>query len=131
MNKFIKYGLILAGVILLIVSVGVGLAFISMQPDKSSTDSVGASTTKGSTKSNVITPDLLAQKNGLNGNDCYVAINGTVYLIKGVAQWAMGVHTTANDPSVACGRDLTQKLKESPHGSRVLQKLPVVGTLQN
>ena len=127
-NIYLKYGLYGLGSIISMMAIGVALAYMSTQPN----NSPAAMLTGGNsqTSSGTISTSELAQKNGLNGNDCYVAIDGTVYLVKGFASWEMGRHTPA-DGSVTCGKDLTQALQELPHGAKVLRKLPKVGTLQN
>ncbi len=129
MSKGLKIGLISLALIGSIILTGAMLAYLSTQPN-SSPVSLVTGANKTSSSANVITLDQLAQKNGLNGSDCYVAIDTKVYLVKGFASWEMGRHTPA-DSSVTCGKDLTQALQESPHGAKVLRKLPVVGTLQN
>lgn len=129
MSKGLKIGLLSLVVIGAVFVTGGMLAFLSTQPN-SSPVSLVTGAKASSSAANVITLDQLAQKNGVNGNDCYVAIDTKVYLVKGVASWEMGRHTPA-DSSVTCGKNLTQALQESPHGAKVLRKLPVVGTLQN
>lgn len=130
MSKGLKIGLLSLVVIGAVVVTGGMLAYLSTQPNSSPVSLVTGSSKKTNPAANVISLDQLAQKNGVNGNDCYVAIDTRVYLVKGVASWEMGRHTPA-DSSVTCGKNLTQALQESPHGAKVLRKLPVVGTLQN
>ncbi len=71
----------------------------------------------------------LAKHDGLGNRDCYVAVDGTVYLIKGFALWEMGQHTPSNGKA-KCGQDLSQVILESPHGKSKLQLLKIVGKLQ-
>lgn len=130
MSKGLKIGLSSLVAVVSISVTGGLLAYMSTQPNSSPAALVTGSNKTSSNSANVITMDQLSQKDGLSGNDCYVAIDGKVYLIKGVAEWEMGRHTPA-DSSVTCGKDLTQALQRSPHGAKVLKKLPVVGTLQN
>lgn len=130
MSKGLKIGLLSLVVIGSIAVTGGVLVYLSMQPSSSPVALVTGANKTSSTTSSGMTLDQLSQKDGLNGNDCYVAIDGKIYLVKGFASWEMGRHTPA-DSSVTCGKDLTQSLQESPHGAKVLRKLPVVGTLQN
>lgn len=86
-------------------------------------------------RSDTATPDTpisasqLAQHDGLGNHDCYVAVDGTVYQIKGFALWEMGKHAPANGKA-SCGQDLSKVILESPHGKSKLQLLKVVGKLQ-
>lgn len=64
----------------------------------------------------------LARFNGEDGTPAYVAIAGTVYDVTNIPQWAAGKH----HGNVA-GKDLTEAIKQSPHGDSVLGMLPVVG----
>ncbi|KRM87128.1 cytochrome b5 domain-containing protein [Lacticaseibacillus thailandensis] len=64
----------------------------------------------------------LAKYNGVDGAPAYVAIDGTVYDVTGVPQWAAGKHH-----GNLAGQDLTEAIKKSPHGHSVLAKLPKVG----
>lgn len=72
-----------------------------------------------------ISREELSQADGKNGNKCYVAISGTVYEIKNSSLWVDGEHTTSNGEA-NCGRDLTQELERSPHGSSVLTSSPKI-----
>ncbi len=75
------------------------------------------------------TLEELAQHDGLSGNDCYVAVDGNVYLIEGFPLWQMGQHIPSKGKA-SCGRDLTSVIDESPHGRSKLQLLQKVGTLE-
>jgi predicted heme/steroid binding protein len=77
----------------------------------------------------VISRDALAQHDGVNGHQCYVAVDGTVYLIEGSPFWVDGKHVPSNGRA-GCGRDLTQVINESPHGRSKLGLLKVVGRLE-
>ncbi len=74
------------------------------------------------------TTEELAEHDGVSGNDCYVAVDGDVYLIEGFALWQMGQHLPSNGRA-SCGYDLTDVIDESPHGRSKLQLLQKVGTL--
>ncbi len=75
-----------------------------------------------------ITLQQLAEKDGKNGQECWVAIDGKVYNLTDSSKWVNGEHTTTS--GVECGNDLSEKIKESPHGKSALSKYPVVGSLQ-
>ncbi len=73
-----------------------------------------------------LTLDELKQFDGREGRPAYVAIDGVVYDVSGVRAWSGGRH----QGNVA-GHDLTDALKNrSPHGTRVLSNLKVVGRLK-
>lgn len=74
------------------------------------------------------TLEELAEHDGTDGNDCYVAVDGDVYLIEGFALWQMGEHIPSNGRA-SCGYDLTDVIDESPHGRSKLQLLQKIGTL--
>lgn len=65
----------------------------------------------------------LAKYDGQNGQPAYVAVDGVVYDVTGVAAWAGGKHH-----GNLAGQELTAVIDEkSPHGRGVLKKLNVVG----
>jgi len=67
----------------------------------------------------------LAQYNGKDGQPAYVAVEGVIYDVTDVPQWAGGEHN-----GYSAGADLTDAItQQSPHGTSVLADLPVVGTL--
>lgn len=70
------------------------------------------------------TVEELSQFNGQNGQPAYVAIDGNVYDVTGVAAWQGGQH----HGNVA-GKNLSAAILKSPHGKGVLNKLPLVGQL--
>lgn len=67
----------------------------------------------------------LAKYNGQDGNPAYVAVDGIVYDVSDSPAWTNGKHH-----GNLAGTDLTDALlNQSPHGKKVLAKLPVVGKL--
>ena len=74
-----------------------------------------------SSTSTVFTAQTLKKYNGQNGNPAYVAIDGVVYDV--TAAWGGGEHN-----GVSAGTDASSAIGQSPHGKRVLKKLPIVGT---
>ncbi|MCR3956970.1 MAG: hypothetical protein NUK57_11795 [Gudongella sp.] len=74
----------------------------------------------------VFTLDELAEYDGLDGQEAYVAVDGVVYDVSGSDMWDAGGHN-----GFQAGQDLSEEIKEvSPHGVSVLERMPVVGTLE-
>lgn len=69
----------------------------------------------------------IAKFNGKNGKRCYVAIDETVYEIEQELLWKDGRHITSGG-SATCGQDLTEVIKQSPHGRSKLESLPKIGS---
>ena len=91
--------------------------------EAASPSSVAASSSsQANTKT--FTLDELAQYDGKNGNDAYVAVDGIVYDVTNAAKWQNGNHY-----GVQAGTDCTTAISRSPHGSSVLDGLLIVGTL--
>lgn len=74
----------------------------------------------------VFTKEQLATFDGMDGRKAYVAIDGIVYDVTDAKGWQKRVHHGNK-----AGQDVTAGLGRSPHGPRVLEKLPVVGKLQD
>jgi len=68
----------------------------------------------------------LARFNGKNGAPVYIAYNGKVYDVSQSFLWKDGNHEVLH----SAGKDLTEAMKEAPHGGEVFEKFPVVGTLR-
>ena len=88
----------------------------------SSSDAASSSSTQSNAQT--FTLDELAQYDGKNGNDAYVAVDGIVYDVTNAAKWQNGNHY-----GVQAGTDCTTAISRSPHGSSVLDGLLIVGTL--
>jgi len=71
------------------------------------------------------TEDELAQYNGENGNPVYVVYKRKVYDVSASFLSKNGTHQVLH----TAGVDLTNALKQAPHGGEVLEKFPVVGIL--
>jgi len=71
------------------------------------------------------TEEELAKYNGKKGNPVYVAYNGKVYDVSASFLWKDGIHQVLH----GAGVDLTDALKQAPHGRDVLEKFPMVGIL--
>lgn len=68
----------------------------------------------------------LRKYNGKNGKPVYIAYKGKVYDVSSSFLWQNGTHQVLH----SAGEDLTEKLKEAPHGEELLEKFPVVGYLR-
>ncbi len=72
------------------------------------------------------TLEELAQYDGLEGRDAYVAVDGYVYDVTDSARWNDGNH----QGQVQAGQDLTDVIdNESPHGRSTLDRVPKIGIL--
>lgn len=70
-----------------------------------------------------LTMEQLANYDGREGSPAYVAVNGIIYDISHIPQWAQGVHF-----GVSAGQDVTERVKLC-HGGGVLSLLKVVGRI--
>jgi predicted heme/steroid binding protein len=69
----------------------------------------------------------LAQYTGKNGTPAYIAFKGKVYDVSRSFLWRDGKHQVVHN----AGKDLTEGLDEAPHGADLLERFPLVGTLQD
>lgn len=67
----------------------------------------------------------LARNNGKNGTPAFFAHNGKVYDVSKSILWENGDHQGLHD----AGKDLTEELASAPHGSDVLDRFSVIGTI--
>lgn len=74
-----------------------------------------------------ITREELGLCNGRNGAPAYIAYNGLVYDVSGCFLWKGGRHQAMHD----AGRDLTEALKEAPHGQNLLERAVLIGELSD
>jgi predicted heme/steroid binding protein len=89
----------------------------STQPKPSSTNS--------SLKLSEINTSNLSFYNGLNGNKCLVKIDGKTYDATNNKEWKNGEHAKSRGLA-KCGMELSEVIKQSPHGKRVLDELPEI-----
>ncbi len=72
-----------------------------------------------------LTLDQLKQFNGKDGNPAYIAVDGIIYDVTNERKWSNGTHE-----GYGAGKDLTDAIKnKSPHGTKILNGVPVVGKL--
>jgi predicted heme/steroid binding protein len=79
---------------------------------------------QSTTQQKVFTKDELAKYNGQNGKPAYVAVNGVVYDVTNSDMWKNGKHKNQHN----AGMDLTNQMKNAPHGADVFKAMPVVGS---
>ena len=68
----------------------------------------------------------LTNYDGRDGRRAYVAINGTIYDVTDSPRWENGFQP----PDHQAGKDLTEELSKAPHVRSVVERFPVVGTLE-
>ncbi len=68
----------------------------------------------------------LAAHDGREGRKAYVAVGGTVYDVTDSPLWKNGLHP----PDHQAGKDMTEELSQAPHVRAVVERFPVVGTLE-
>lgn len=73
----------------------------------------------------VFTVAQLAEYDGKDGRKAYVAIDGIVYDVSNVSAWNQGGHQ-----GLQAGQVLSDDIKNSPHGTSVLSRLPKVGKME-
>lgn len=75
----------------------------------------------------LLTIEELAEYDGKDGSPAYIAVDGVIYDVSNSDFWEEGQHN-----GFEAGQDLTDEiLSESPHGDSVLDRLTVVGTLED
>lgn len=73
-----------------------------------------------------VTAAELAEKSGADDTGTWVAVDGKVYDLSESGSWEGGDHYGEHD----AGADLTEELKDAPHGMEVFDSFPVVGELE-
>lgn len=74
-----------------------------------------------------LTLEELAKFNGKDGAKAYVAVDGVIYDVTDVAAWKDGLH---NGGKLEAGNDVSDAIRQAPHGLANLEKLTKVGTLK-
>lgn len=75
-----------------------------------------------------VTHAQLAEGKGVDGHDCLVAVDKTVYRISDFSMWQNGKHTSSGGLAY-CGADLSKAIDQSPHGRKMLDVLEKIGPL--
>ena len=71
------------------------------------------------------TEQELAQHSGKNGTKPYIAYNGKVYDVSNSFFWKIGKHQVLHQ----AGEDLTEALREAPHGEDLLERVHIIGVI--
>jgi predicted heme/steroid binding protein len=74
----------------------------------------------------LLTLEELKEFNGKDGNKAYVAYEGIIYDVSEIDAWATGIHN-----GNSAGTDLTEVLKDAPHGISVLDKAIKIGKIKD
>jgi len=72
-----------------------------------------------------LTPEELAQFDGKDGRPAYVAYGGNIYDVTKGKLWKDGSHARKH----LAGMDLTDALRQAPHGEDKVKAMPLVGRL--
>ena len=75
-----------------------------------------------------LTAAELSYYDGQDGRRAYVAVEGVIYDVTQSRLWRGGTHDPSHGEASA-GRDLTEVIQHSPHGTQHLKDFPVVGRL--
>jgi predicted heme/steroid binding protein len=67
----------------------------------------------------------LVQADGKEGRPAWIAFRGKVYDVSQSFLWKGGRHMATHES----GRDLTDVLFQAPHGEDLLERVPVIGLL--
>jgi predicted heme/steroid binding protein len=73
----------------------------------------------------IFTIETLSRFNGMDGLSLLIACQGKVYDVTASYHWRGGRHHALH----RCGQDLTEPMKNSPHGLDMLERFPLVGVL--
>jgi len=69
----------------------------------------------------------LAKYNGKNGTPAYIGYKGNVYDVSGSSLWRSGNHQFRHH----AGQDLSDGLRQAPHGEDMLERVVLIGTLDD
>jgi predicted heme/steroid binding protein len=72
----------------------------------------------------VYTRSQLAQRNGQDRDEVWIAYRGLIYDVTGSRLWREGKHYEH-----WAGQDLTDELPDAPHGERVFDRFEPIGRL--
>ena len=75
----------------------------------------------------VFNASTLSAYNGKDGNPAYIAIEGVVYDVSDEPMWMDGIHQGRFE----AGQDLTEQMKNAPHGFSKLTGLKEVGSYED
>ncbi len=124
--------LIIILVAVIVVGAVIGILLLQNSKKSESQQNQRVSNTTSQSSSNQpqgISLDEVAKHTGKDGNSCWVAVDGTVYEISGFVLWVEGEHKPSGGRA-KCGKDLSEVIKQSPHGKSKLKLLKEIGPLQ-
>ena len=100
------------------------LAVLAMAACSPSGSSAGTTTPEGTEQ--VFSLEELAQFDGLEGRQAFIAVDGIVYDVTDIAQWKDGIH----QGRFQAGKDYSDEIRsESPHGTAMLSRAKLIGVL--
>ena len=67
----------------------------------------------------------LSLRNGTDKEEVWIAYKGIIYDVSASRLWRKGMHYEH-----WAGQDLTEELKDSPHGERVFERFKPIGKLK-
>ena len=73
------------------------------------------------------TIEELSHYDGKNEKPAYIAYRGKVYDVSKSFLWRGGEHQVLHD----AGRDLTRDLDDAPHGADLLDRVPLIGIIDD
>lgn len=127
-NKFIPVFMLVGLLLILLSIIAIIWLVIILQPNVTDPPKNSQFSQFDEIEEVNVTKDELLEKDGREGNLCWVAIDGIVYEISGFALWVDGLHTSSGGKA-RCGKDLSGVINESPHGKSKLKLLKEVGIL--
>ena len=72
----------------------------------------------------IFTREELKKYDGSDGT-AYIAVNGRVFDVSKSFHWKKGIHQVTH----RAGQDLTEALRQAPHGPDLLERVTVIGEL--
>ncbi len=101
-------------------------ATFSPEPTASPTPGPSAAPESTAQASITLTLEELKAYNGQNGMPAYIAVDGKIYDVTNNPMWRNGFHN-----GFSAGNDLTEQIKTiSPHGLKMLDRVPMVGEIK-
>lgn len=74
-----------------------------------------------------MTREELAQFDGRDNREAYVAVAGTIYNVTASSHWKNGNHEGIHQ----AGQDLTEAIAAAPHVKTIIERFPVVAKLED
>lgn len=120
--------LLLLGVVLILSACSGGAADATDAPDATDNGATTEATENGgSDEDEVFTLEELADYDGQDGRPAYIAVDGVVYDVTDIPQWAGGSHAGGR---FMAGKDYSEEIRSvSPHGTSMLSRATKVGVL--